>query len=74
MRRHLGGHRVSALQQRMLSANCSDLAAGLSWRGQRLTKYDWRHTVAGRILGWRLMPAIDRGRARLATSCWVDPV
>ena len=49
-------------QQRMLNAICGDLAAGLSWHGQRLTKDDWRHMVAGTMLGWRLMPAIDRGQ------------
>jgi len=49
-------------QQRMLNAICGDLAAQLSWHGQRLTKDDWRHMVAGTMLGWRLMPAIDRGQ------------
>jgi len=49
-------------QQRMLNAICGDLADGLSWHGQRLTKDDWRHMVAGTMLGWRLMPAIDRGQ------------
>jgi hypothetical protein len=50
-------------QQCMLNAICGDLAAGLYWHGQRLTKDDLRHMVAGTMLGWRLMPAIDRGRA-----------
>lgn len=49
-------------QQRMLNAICGDLAAGLSWHGQRLTKDDWRHMVAGTMLRWRLMPTIDRGQ------------
>jgi len=46
----------------MLNAICGDLAAGLSWHGQRLTKDDWRHMVAGTMLGWRLIPAIDLGQ------------
>lgn len=49
-------------QQRMLNAICGDLADQLSWHGQRLSKDDWRHMVAGTMLGWRLMPAIDRGQ------------
>lgn len=53
---------MTTKQQRMLNAICGDLAAGLSWHGQRLTKDDWRHMVAGTMLGWRLMPAIDRGQ------------
>lgn len=48
-------------QRRMLNAVCGDLAAQLSWHGNRLSKDDWRHMVAGTILGWRMMPAIDRG-------------
>ncbi|MDT3468649.1 recombination protein NinB [Stenotrophomonas maltophilia] len=48
-------------QRRMLNAVYGDLAAQLSWHGNRLSKYDWRHMVAGTILGWRMMPAIDRG-------------
>lgn len=49
-------------QQRMLNAICGDLAAGLSWHGQPLTKDDLGHMVAGAMLGWRLVPAIDRGQ------------
>ncbi len=48
-------------QRRMLNAICGDLAAQLSWHGQRLTKDDWRHLVAGTMIGWRTMPGIDRG-------------
>lgn len=48
-------------QRRMLNAVCGDLAGQLAWHGNRLTKDDWRHMIAGTILGWRLMPAIDRG-------------
>lgn len=49
-------------QQRMLNTIGSDLADGLPWHGQCLTRDDWRHMVAGTMLGWRLMPAIDRGQ------------
>ncbi len=48
-------------QRRMLNAVCGDLAEQLSWHGNRLSKDDWRHMVAGTILGWRMMPAIHRG-------------
>ncbi len=48
-------------QRRMLNAVCGDLSVQLSWHGNRLSKDDWRHMVAGTILGWRMMPAIDRG-------------
>ena len=54
-------------QQRMLNAICGDLAAGLSWHGQRLTKDDWRHMVAGTMLGWRR--ACGRGRCAGRTPC-----
>ena len=52
-------------QQRMLDAICGDLSVGLARQGQRLTKDDWRHMVAGTMQGWRLMPAFDRGQGAL---------
>lgn len=48
-------------QRKMLNAVCGDLAAQLAWHGNRLSKDDWRHMVSGTVLGWRMMPAIDRG-------------
>ncbi len=48
-------------QRKMLNAVCGDLSEQLSWHGNRLSKDDWRHMVAGTILGWRMMPGIDRG-------------
>ena len=48
-------------QRRMLNAICGCLAEQLHWHGQRLTKDDWRHLVAGTMIGWRAMPGIDRG-------------
>lgn len=58
----LEGHvRMTDQQRKMLNAICGDLAAQLSWHGNRLSKDDWRHMLAGTMLGWRMMPAIDRG-------------
>ena len=48
-------------QRRMLNAVCSDLSQQISWHGTYLSKDDWRHMIAGSILGWRTVPAIDRG-------------
>lgn len=48
-------------QRNLLNAACGDLAAQISWHGFRLSKDDWRHMLSGTILGWRLMPGIDRG-------------
>ena len=56
-----GSERMTPKQQRMLNAVCGDLSAQLSWHGNRLSKDDWRHMLAGTMLGWRMMPAIDRG-------------
>ena len=52
---------LSREQQKLLNAACGDLADQIIWHGQRLSKDDWRHLIAGTILGWRMMPAIDRG-------------
>ena len=49
-------------QRRMLNAVCGDLARQLAWHGFRLSKEDWRHFLAGTMLGWRMMPGIDRGQ------------
>jgi hypothetical protein len=48
-------------QRNTLNAACGDLSKQIAWHGFRLSKDDWRHMLAGTILGWRLMPAIDRG-------------
>lgn len=56
-----GSGRMTPEQQRMLNAICGDLSAQLSWHGNRLSKDDWRHMLSGTMLGWRMMPAIDRG-------------
>jgi hypothetical protein len=49
-------------QRRFLNAICGDLAKQLPWHGGiRLSKDDYRHMIAGTVLGWRTMPGIDRG-------------
>lgn len=48
-------------QRKILNAACGDLAAQISWHGQKLSKDDFRHLIAGTVLGWRMMPAYDRG-------------
>lgn len=49
-------------QRKMLNAACGDLAEQIVWHGNnRLSKDDWRHMIAGTILGWRMMRGIDRG-------------
>lgn len=48
-------------QRKFLNAICGDLAAQIAWHGNRLTKDDWRHMIAGTVLGWRMMPGIDLG-------------
>jgi|ERR1700755_639185 len=48
-------------QRRLLNAIATDLSKQLVWHGLRLSKDDFRHLVAGTVLGWRMMPGIDRG-------------
>lgn len=52
---------LSDQQRKILNAACGDLAAQLKWHGFSLSKDDWRHFIAGTILGWRMLPGIDRG-------------
>ena len=49
-------------QRNLLNAACGDLADQIEWHGFKLTKDDWRHMLSGTMLGWRMMPAIDRGQ------------
>jgi hypothetical protein len=56
-----GTARMTPEQQRMLNAVCDDLSRQIRWHGNRLSKDDWRHMLAGTMLGWRMMPGIDRG-------------
>src|SRR5690606_12849373 len=48
-------------QRRLFNAACGDLSRCMKWHGFRLSKDDWRHFIAGTILGWRMLPGIDRG-------------
>lgn len=48
-------------QRRFFNDICGDLADQLRWHGGiRLTKDDYRHMIAGTVLGWRTMPGIER--------------
>lgn len=51
-------------QRNLLNAACGDLATQIEWHGFRLSKDDWRHMLSGTMLGWRLMPGIDRGEGQ----------
>src|SRR5215469_2939758 len=54
-----GDTRMTDAQRRMLNAACGDLGAQLPWHGGiRLSKDDYRHMIAGSVLGWRTMPGI----------------
>lgn len=52
---------LSDQQRKLLNAACGDLADQIEWHGNRLSKDDWRHLLAGTVLGWRMMPAVDMG-------------
>lgn len=56
-----GEAKISEAQRRTLNAACGDLSRQIRWHGHRLTLDDWRHMLAGTMLGWRLVPGIDRG-------------
>ena len=56
-----GDGRMTDAQRRMLNAICDDLAAQISWHGNRLIRDDWRHMISGTMLGWRMMPGINLG-------------
>lgn len=48
-------------QKNLFNAACGDLAEQIRWHGFALSKDDWRHMLSGTVLGWRMMPAVDRG-------------
>jgi hypothetical protein len=52
---------ITEQQRKILNAACGDLADQIEWHGFKLSKDDWRHMIAGTIMGWRMMPAIDKG-------------
>lgn len=57
-----GSGRMTDEQRKMLNAVCGDLSAQIKWHGFRLSKDDWRHLLAGTLLGWRVVRGIDRGQ------------
>ena len=48
-------------QRKIFNAACGDLADQITWHGNRLSKDDWRHFISGTVLGWRMLPGINRG-------------
>lgn len=48
-------------QRKIFNAACGDLAEQVVWHGNRLSKDDWRHFISGTVLGWRMLPGINRG-------------
>lgn len=59
---------LSEEQRRLLNSACSDLARDLTWHGQRFSKDDWRHFLAGTAKGWRMVPGINGGFVMLGAS------
>ena len=53
-------------QRKLLNASCRDLSEQIKWHGFKLSLDDWRHMLSGTILGWRMMPAIDKGEGKAA--------
>ena len=56
-----GTARMTDAQRRLLNAACGDLSEHLPWHGLKLSKDDYRHMIAGTVLGWRTLPGIDLG-------------
>ena len=52
---------LTVQQRKIFNAACGDLAEQVKWYGFRLSKDDWRHFLSGTVLGWRMLPGIDRG-------------
>lgn len=48
-------------QLKLFNAACGDLSNQLSWHGFGLSRDDWRHMLSGTVMGWRMMPGVDRG-------------
>lgn len=59
--RHPWQDMLTEQQRKILNAACGDLASQIAWHGFRLSKDDWRHFIAGTVLGWRMLPGIDVG-------------
>lgn len=59
--RDTGSEPMSDAQRRMLNAVCGDLAKGIDWHGEAMTKDDWRHFLCAHVLGERLVQGIRTG-------------
>jgi hypothetical protein len=53
-------------QRKLFNAACGDLSAQIKWHGFKLSKDDWRHMLSGTVMGWRMMPGIDKGEGTAA--------
>jgi len=56
-----GDGKATRVQLNLFNAACGDLSSQIRWHGFRLSRDDWRHMLSGTVLGWRMMPAVDRG-------------
>lgn len=52
---------LTTQQRKIFNAACGDLSEQVKWYGNRLSKDDWRHFISGTVLGWRMLPGINRG-------------
>jgi len=52
---------ITEQQRKILNAACGDLAGQIKWHGFKLSRDDWRHLISGTMMGWRMMPGIDKG-------------
>jgi hypothetical protein len=52
---------LTTQQRKIFNAACGDLSDQIKWYGFRLSKDDWRHFISGTVLGWRMLPGINRG-------------
>lgn len=52
---------ITDAQRKLFNAACGDLADAFAWHGHRLDRDDWRHLLSGAVLGWRIVPGVDRG-------------
>lgn len=63
---------MSRKQQNLLNAACGDLADQLPWRYNgvpvRLSKDQWRHLIAGHIIGAKFVDGIEYGIVSLGRS------
>lgn len=56
-----GSEVMTRKQQKMLNAICGDLEQIIWHGGYRMDKDDWRHIIAGTVLGHRFVRGINTG-------------